>query len=90
MKLIENKIVLYITFIPYVIILCIAVYYGIVGFRWMESWCQGLDGFFGALELIGLVLVATPWGFPILLCLIYQIAYAVHRKSEKRTLKDER
>ncbi len=85
----ENKVVLGITCIPYIVIIFLAVYYGgIVGFRWMDSWCDGWYGFCGALQLIGLGLVTTPVGIPFLICVIYQIVYIVnwHKKRKGKNI----
>lgn len=77
--LLENKKVILLTCIPYAIILFIAVYYGgIVGFRWMESYCDGLYGFVGALEIMGLLFVATPLGIPVFACIIYHVLCIVY------------
>ena len=86
----ENKVVLGITCIPYIVIIFVAVYCGIVGFRWMDTWCDGWYGFIGALQLIGLVLVATPVGIPFFICVIYQIIYIVHWHQKRKAKNNNR
>ena len=83
----ENKILLYVSFLPYVIIFVTSVYCGVVGFRFMDIWCDGFDGFIGSLTLIGLVLISTPRGIPVLLCLIYQIGYLIYFLNKKKSSK---
>ena len=87
-SILENKIVLWLSCIPYFIILSISIYCGVVGFRWMDSWCVGFEGFISAIGLIGLVLVATPMGVPVFICVIYQVVYYIH--YHKKQKKQER
>lgn len=84
----ENKNILYISLIPYGILLLSGLYGGFIGFRWMDSYCVGLDGFIGAIEIMGLILLTMPMGLPILpSCLIYQIGSIVYRLRKKKKLK---
>ena len=85
-EIFANKIVLCITCIPYVIIIFVAVYNGIVGFRWMDTWCDGWDGFISTLVLTGLVLVATPLGIPFLICIIYQVIYIINWYKKRKEM----
>ncbi len=84
----ENKILFYLSLIPYGILLLCGLYGGFVGFDWMDSYCVGFDGFIGAIQIIGLVLLTIPTGLPILpVCWIYQIGKLIYYIVQKQKRK---
>ena len=83
-KIFESKLVLCITFIPYVIILFAAVYNAVVGTQWMESWHDGWRGVIDTLWITGVVLVYSPLKYPFLFCIIYQVVYFKDRHKKRK------
>ncbi len=79
-----NKKLIYISLIPYGVLILSGLYGGFIGFRWMDMYCIGLDGFVGAIEIMGLILLTMPTGLPILpVCWIYQIGCIIYRVVKK-------
>lgn len=81
----ENRTILGITCIPYIVILFVVFYCYTVGFGWMDSYSDGWWGVFNGLVLIGASLIYTPLGILLLVCILYQIIYFVnwHKKRKE-------
>lgn len=83
----ENRTILGITCIPYIVILFVVFYCYTVGFGWMDSYSDGWWGVFNGLVLIGASLIYTPLGILLLVCILYQIIYFVNwceKRDEKK------
>lgn len=70
----ENKTMLGITCIPYILIL-LALVYCYFGWGPAEFYSEGWWGVFDGLVFIGLFLIYTPLGIVLLVCIFYQIMY---------------
>lgn len=81
------KIIFYITLSIYPLLLIAALIAAVTGFTFLFSTSYGLDAFFDALLIYGLVLCVIP---VIPICLIYQIAYLVFRRmgASKKVIKN--
>jgi hypothetical protein len=80
------KIVLYISFIPYILLFVISLLSAFIGFDFMFSTTYGIEGFFACLVILGYLL----WVFGIIpVCLIYQIIYFIVKSIKKNKKETE-
>ena len=85
----ENKKILGITCIPYVLIL-LALVYCYFGWGPAEFYSEGWWGVFDGLVFMGIFLIYTPLGILLLACILYQIMYFVNWCEKRKSKKNNR
>ncbi len=85
----ENKTILGITCIPYVLIL-LALVYCYFGIGKADFYSEGWWGVYNGLVIIGLLLISTPLGILLLACILYQIVYFVNWREKRKEKKNNR
>lgn len=79
------RILFKLSFLPYVLVLLLAIYSSIFGFTFIFSTCYGLEAFYNSLVLYGIIGCIYFPIFPIVF--IYEIFYLIWirvRKNNKR------
>jgi len=72
------KIILYISFLPYLLLLGYGIYSAIFGFTFFFSTSYGFDGFIGAITIMGIIFFAY---YPVIpVCMVYQLIYFLRKK----------
>ena len=81
------KIILWISFVPYVVLLAMGIWHAFFGFTFFAATYTGWEGFVNSIFILGWACCVI---YPILpVCLLYQIIYMVYAIIEKRKKKHE-
>ena len=85
----KKKIILYITFIPYIYVVLSSIYFAIFGMDCYTKICYGSDAVINNLSdfYLDFLLDNIALGIFVLLCIIYQIWYFISGKSNKNPNK---
>lgn len=76
------RILFKLSFLPYALLILLAVYNSIFGFTFIISTSYGLDAFFGTIVIIGIIGCTDFPVFPVVF--IYEMFYLIWNKVSKK------
>jgi len=88
MKKQRAKIVLWISLLPYVVLIVMGIWHAFFGFTFFSATYYGWEGFINSIFILGWACCVI---YPVLpVCLIYQMGYLVYTVIKKRKMKKEK